>query len=484
MPERVSCRAIPRMGLDRQCRTHSGSAYAARTVALSILLGSAACTESGLTAPEPPARPAIPAPTLAERLTPGGATTINDVTSHGFSGPAPNLSAGHLDFHLDGDVAFAEQFVRAPSVINPGLGPVFNETSCEGCHLADGRTRDAFLMRLSLPGADEVGAPLPVPGFGTQLQAEAVFQVAAEGRIDTRWEESVVVLDDGTGVSLRRPIRTVRDPYIPLPDRVLTSVRMPRPVFGLGLLEAIPESRLWELADEGDTDGDGISGRVNEVFDVVEERTRAGRFGWKASQPTLLQQTAAAYREDIGVTSSVFPSEAFAGQPQDDLLDDDPEITDETLEAAVFYVQTLAVPAPRDVDAPAVMEGQELFGELGCAGCHVPRHVTGVLPDVPEVSSQVIVPYTDLLLHDMGPGLADGRPDFGASGSEWRTPPLWGLGLSSRVQGHTDFLHDGRARDVIEAILWHGGEAASARDAFGALNASSRAALLAFLQSL
>lgn len=415
---------------------------------------------------------------------PGGATTIDDVTSHGFSGPAPNLSAARLDFHLDGDRAFAEQFVRAPSVINPGLGPVFNETSCEGCHVADGRTRDAFLMRLSLPGADEVGGPLPVPGFGTQLQDEAVFRVAPEGRIDTRWEESVVVLDDGTPVSLRRPIQTVRDPYTPLPGEVLTSVRMPRPVFGLGLLEAIPESRLWELADPGDADGDGISGRVNEVFDVVEGRIRAGRFGWKATQPTLLQQTAAAYRDDIGVTSSVFPSEAFAGQPQDDLLEDDPEITDETLEEAVFYVQTLAVPAPRDASAPAVMEGQDLFGELGCADCHVPRHATGTLPDVPEVSNQVIVPYTDLLLHDMGPGLADGRPDFGASGSEWRTPPLWGLGLSSRVQGHTDFLHDGRARDVVEAILWHGGEAASARDAFRALDAPSRAALLAFLQSL
>lgn len=447
-------------------------------------MGSVACSDSGPTAPEPPTRPPVLAPTLAERLMPGGATTIDDVTSHGFSGPAPNLSAARLDFHLDGDRAFAEQFVRAPAVINPGLGPVFNETSCEGCHVADGRTRDAFLMRLSLPGADEVGGPLPVPGFGTQLQDEAVFRVAPEGRIDTRWEESVVVLDDGTPVSLRRPIQTVRDPYTPLPDEVLTSVRMPRPVFGLGLLEAIPESRLWELADQGDADGDGISGRVNEVFDVVEGRIRAGRFGWKATQPTLLQQTAAAYRDDIGVTSSVFPSEAFAGQPQDDLLEDDPEITDETLEEAVFYVQTLAVPAPRDANAPAVMEGQDLFGELGCADCHVPRHVTGTLPDVPEVSNQVIVPYTDLLLHDMGPGLADGRPDFGASGSEWRTPPLWGLGLSSRVQGHTDFLHDGRARDVVEAILWHGGEAASARDAFRALDAPSRAALLAFLQSL
>lgn len=424
------------------------------------------------------------APTLAERLTPGGATTVDNVTSHSFSGPAPNLSAARLDFHLDGDVAFGDQFVKAPGQVNSGLGPVFNETSCEGCHLGDGRTQGAFLMRLSLPGADEVGAPLPVPGFGTQLQDEAVFQILPEGRIDTQWQESVVVLDDGTPVSLRRPIQTVRDPYIPLPGGVLTSVRMPRPVFGLGLLEAIPDSRLWELADEMDADGDGISGRVNEVFDVVEQRTRVGRFGWKASQPSLLQQTAAAYRDDIGVTSSIFPTEAFAGQPQDDRMEDDPEITDEILEAAVFYIQTLAVPAPREPDAPAVMQGQEIFGELGCAGCHVPRHETGILPDLPEVSNQVIVPYTDLLLHDMGPGLADGRPDYRASGSEWRTPPLWGLGLSLRVSGHTDFLHDGRARDVVEAILWHGGEAASATDAFRALSASSRTALLAFLQSL
>ena len=264
----------------------------------------------------------------------------------------------------------------------------------------------------------------------------------------------------------------------------MTSPRVAPPMIGLGLLEAISASDILAGADPDDADGDGISGRARWVWSPEHGRMMLGRFGWKATQPTLLQQTAAAYRDDIGVTSSVFPSEAFAGQPQDDLLEDDPEITDETLEEAVFYVQTLAVPAPRDANAPAVMEGQDLFGELGCADCHVPRHVTGTLPDVPEVSNQVIVPYTDLLLHDMGPGLADGRPDFGASGSEWRTPPLWGLGLSSRVQGHTDFLHDGRARDVVEAILWHGGEAASARDAFRALDAPSRAALLAFLHSL
>ena len=427
-------------------------------------------------APSPPA--------LAERLAAGGETTTDDLTSHAFSNPAPNLSGTRLDLHLDGDLAFGDQFVRAPSGVNPGLGPVFNDTSCEGCHVADGRTREAFLMRLSLPGVDEAGGPRPVQGFGTQLQDDAVFGVSPEGRIDTQWIESAVALDDGTPYSLRTPIQTVGDPYTPLAGGVLTSIRMPRPVFGLGLLEAIPESRLSELADEGDADGDGISGRVNRVFDVREQRTRVGRFGWKASQPTLLQQAAAAYRDDIGVTSSVFPSEAFSGQPQDDLMDDDPEITDETLAAAVFYIQTLAVPAPRDVETPAVVEGEELFEGLGCADCHVPRHVTGVLPDVPEVSNQVIYPYTDLLLHDMGPGLADGRPDFDASGSEWRTPPLWGLGLSSRVTGHTDFLHDGRARGLVEAILWHGGEAEAARDAFSALSASSRAALVTFLQSL
>ncbi len=476
MVERVSCQAIRQTGPDQECSTRCRVPHGTGAVAFLIIAGSVACTESE---PMAPSRPV-----LAERVAAGGDTTTDDPTSHAFSNPAPNLSGTRLDLHLDGDVAFGDQFVRAPAQLNPGLGPVFNETSCEGCHVADGRTRAAFLMRLSLPGRDEVGGPLSVQEFGNQLQDEAVFGVLPEGRIDTQWVVNVVELDDGTRYSLREPIHTVRDPYVPLPGGVLTSVRMPRPVFGLGLLEAIPESRLRELADEGDTDGDGISGRVNQVFDVVAQRMRVGRFGWKASQPTLLQQTAAAYLNDIGVTSSVFPSEAFAGQLQDDYMDDDPEIADETLEAAVFYVQTLAVPAPRDVDTPAVMEGHELFEELGCADCHVPKHVTGVLPGVPEVSHQEIFPYTDLLLHDMGPGLADGRPDFGASVSEWRTPPLWGLGLSDRVTGHTDFLHDGRARDVVEAILWHGGEGESARDSFSALSGSSRAALVAFLQSL
>ena len=424
----------------------------------------------------------------------GGETTVFDATSHAFSTPAPNLSADGLAKHLEGDVEFEAVFVTVPAEVNPGLGPVYNNIACINCHARDGRGRaptsgeklTSMLFRVSLPNpeGDVTHGPVPVPGFGTQLNNRAIFGVPPEGTVTIDYTEGELTTSDGVKVYLRTPSYEIKDAYQPLPEDVELSPRVAPVVFGLGLLEAIPESTILALADEDDQDGDGISGKANYVWDVQKNGLSLGRFGWKANQPTLIQQVASAYHDDMGITTSLLPKESSDGQSQYDGRGDDPELSDEILDVVTFYVQTLAVPARRDLDDPMVQHGEQLFDSAGCAGCHIPTLQTGSLSDVPEVSNQTIHPYTDLLLHDMGPGLADNRPDFLASGSEWRTPPLWGIGLVKVVNGHTNFLHDGRARGLLEAILWHGGEAEQSREAVQQMSASDRDALITFLESL
>ena len=425
----------------------------------------------------------------------GGETTVFDASSHAFSIPAPNLSDAALAKHLEGDVEFEAVFVTAPAVVNPGLGPIYNNVSCINCHSRDGRGRPpsadeglvSLLFRLSLPKAEDSIAgkpPTPVPGFGTQLNNRAIVEAHPEGKVKIEYTEQPLTTADGTRVHLRHPNYTVTEAYQPLPENVEVSPRVAPVVFGLGLLEAIPENAILAYADEADIDGNGISGKPNYVWDVVKQRYALGRFGWKANQPTLLQQVAAAYNDDMGITTSLFSTENSAGQLQLTEHSVTPEVSDEILEVVTFYVQTLAVPARRDVDDPQVKQGEQLFAEAQCADCHVPTLRTGVLAGVPSVSNQTIHPYTDLLLHDMGPDLADNRPDFHATGSEWRTPPLWGIGLVKRVNGHTNFLHDGRARDLMEAILWHGGEAEVSRQAVEQMSKAERDALIPFLESL
>ena len=425
----------------------------------------------------------------------GGETTIFDASSHAFSIPAPNLSEAALEKHLEGDVEFEAVFVTAPAVINPGLGPIYNNVSCINCHSRDGRGRPpvadeglvSLLFRLSLPKTENTmdgKPPIPVPGFGTQLNNRAIINASPEGKVKIDYTERTLTTEDGTRVHLRYPDYTFTETYQPLPEAVEVSPRVAPAVFGLGLLEAIPEEVILAYADATDTDGDGISGKPNFVWDVVQQRYTLGRFGWKANQPTLLQQVAAAYNDDMGLTTSLFRTENSAGQPQLTAHSATPEVSDEILDVVTFYVQTLAVPARRNVDDPQVKQGEQLFAEAQCTSCHVPTLRTGVLAGVPSVSNQTIHPYTDLLLHDMGPGLADNRPDFHASGTEWRTSPLWGIGLVQRVNGHTNFLHDGRARDLMEAILWHGGEAKASRQAVEQMSKVERDALIAFLKSL
>ncbi len=414
----------------------------------------------------------------------GGATTLYEATSAAFSTPAPNLSATAFEKHMAGDVSFESIFVTAPATNNAGLGPIYNDVSCVSCHTLDGRGDKPSVFRVSIPGTDAHGGPNPAPGFGGQLQDKAVFGVLPEGKVDINYIEEFYKYPDGSSYSLLRPVYTISDTYISLPPGTMLSVRAAPPVFGLGLLEAITEADILAAADEFDLNGDGISGKVNYVWDVASGTAKIGRFGWKANQPHLDQQTAGAFSGDMGITSTLFPVESAYGQIQDDGMGDDPEIDFEFLDITSFYTKTLAVPAPRGLEKPNVMLGKQLFFEIGCENCHRQKWTTGIATGIPELSNQTIYPYTDMLLHDMGPGLADNRPDYLATGSEWKTRPLWGIGLTAVANGHTRFLHDARARNLEEAILWHGGEAEKATNAFKNLNANERAALIAFLEAL
>jgi CxxC motif-containing protein (DUF1111 family) len=420
----------------------------------------------------------------------GGATTVFDATATAFGHPAPNLSGANAELHETGDEEFSAVFVPAPAAENAGLGPVFDNVSCEACHLGDGRGRppedgvsfSSLLFRSSVAGFGGHGGPKSVPGFGGQLQLRANAGMTPEVRALVSYVESKGTFADGTEYRLQVPQYTLTGGYLALPAAFLFSPRVAPAVFGLGLLEAVPEEEIREMAYQRERHN-GISGRPNYVWDERRQRRAIGRFGWKANAPNLVQQTAGAYNGDMGVTSSLFPAESCEGQ-YPDCAPHAPEVSDETVAAVAFYTRTLGVPARRNLDDPKTQQGERLFDAMGCDGCHAPTLRTGVLRGIPEVSNQTIHPYTDLLLHDMGPALADGRPDFLASGSEWRTAPLWGIGLVSTVNGHTNFMHDGRARSLLEAVLWHGGEAKEARDRVLRLSAPQREALVAFLGSL
>lgn len=431
-------------------------------------------------------------PSLEERLLAGGETTVFLTSSNSFSTPAPNLSSTDLADHLDGDVDFESIFVTAPATVNQGLGTIFNNSSCVSCHPRDGRSafptnlsaRSGFFLRTSLPGQLANGSPIPVPGFGTQIQNQAIFGYQPEARFQVTFSDIVETLSDGTQVVLKKPTYSVIDTYIPFPGNVLLSPRIGSPVFGLGLLEAIPELTILMNQDINDENGDGISGKANYVHDAVSGTTKLGRFGWKANTATILEQCAGAYNGDMGITSYLKPIETGFGQSNgEDGLGNDPEISDEILHKVTVYCKTLAVPAPRNISNAAVRRGAKIFDQLDCAKCHIPKMQTGS-SSISALANQTIFPYSDMLLHDMGEGLADNRPDFLADGSEWKTRPLWGIGLTNVVNNHTHFLHDGRAKNITEAILWHGGEAQNAKTKFKQLSTKDRNDLLAFLNSL
>ncbi len=459
----------------------------------------------------PPADYSRPEPFEAR---PAGAATVRAIaTADAFSQHSANMPfEREMDFKL-GNALFRKTWVAAPSstLASDGLGPLYNARACQDCHLKDGRghtpadsgaSRVSMFLRLSVPGgpvpegiADWI-ATSPDPTYGGQLQDLAAPGHAAEGRMDIAWTETPVTLADGTVVSLRAPTYSFAAPAYGAPaEGLMLSPRVAPQMIGLGLLEAIPAADILARADEDDRDGDGISGRPQIVPSVEYGVPMLGRFGLKAGAPTVREQSAGAFAGDMGLSTPLHPEpwgDCTKAQPtcidaphgQEPGIRDGLEVDAASLDLVTFYARNLGVPERRNIDDPQVLRGKQVFYSTGCQSCHTPKHVTHRLKGQPEQSFQLIWPYTDLLLHDMGEGLADNRPEGRATGSEWKTPPLWGIGLTEQVSGHSEYLHDGRARSLLEAILWHGGEAQPQRDAVAAMSTEDRNALLAFLESL
>ncbi len=450
-----------------------------------------------------------------ERLPAGAATTKKLVNRDSFSYPQANLTfAQQEEFNL-GNGFFTKVWVSAPSSTeaSDGLGPLFNARGCQNCHLKDGRghppgnsTDDgvSMFLRLSVPPRTDADRALiesraanviPDPVYGTQLQNFAVPGLKAEGRMVIDYTDLPVTLGDGTVVTLRSPNYSVADlGYGPMAKDVMLSPRVAPQMVGLGLVEQIPVEDILAHADEADADKDGISGKPNWVTDLATGKVALGRFGWKDGAPTIRTQSAEAFAGDIGIATPL------VNRPHGDCMEGEVacmsaptgeqarlgvgEAPDPILDLVTFYAQDLAVPQRRDIDKPEVLRGKAAFYKAGCISCHVPKYVTSRKAPDPQHKFQLIWPYSDFLLHDMGDGLADYRPEGQADGYEWRTAPLWGTGLTEAVSGHTFFLHDGRARNLTEAILWHGGEAQKSRDSFAQMSKSERDDLVSFLESL
>lgn len=452
-------------------------------------------------------------PERFERMQGGAATTPKVGDANALSHPSANLSFEDQQTFLVGNGLFRKVWVTAPSstLASDGLGPLFNARSCQSCHIKDGRGHaplavggdaTSMLVRLSVePDAAQAErisagelAAAPHPVYGLQLQDGAAAGLAPEGRPVVEYEDVPVTLAGGEVVHLRKPRLSIADPgFGDLAGEVMMSARVAPTMSGMGLLEAIHPTDLLALADPDDADGDGISGRPNMVGDG-EGGLVIGRFGWKAIEPTVERQTAHAFAGDMGLSTPVSPGhwgECTAEQAACRTMPHgaqasmgEEEVPRDLLDLVAFYSRNLAPPVRREVGDPEVLAGKEAFYDAGCIACHVPKFVTSRDAGHKAHRFQLIWPYTDLLLHDMGEGLADGRPEGQASGREWRTPPLWGIGLADEVSAEAGFLHDGRARTLMEAILWHGGEAQAARDRFAAMEKSERDALIAFLESL
>ncbi len=449
-----------------------------------------------------------------DALTAGAAWTSAEHGKTAYSLPIADLKKKQAKRFAAGREAFHEAWVVAPDPSGVwGLGPTFNEDRCSHCHEANGRSAAVAeggeamrgpLVRLSINGTDEHGGPLPHPNYGDQLQNRGIEErVPPEGKVIVTYSPREVELAGGEVISLRVPQISFNElQFGEMGDQTMTSLRVAPQLVGLGLLEAVPDETLLAIAERQTEQG--VSGRPNTVWDVENERQAIGRFGWKANQPSVRQQVAAAFIGDIGATTYMFQLENCPSvqkkcldMPSASLCGGQggcrgntfrPEVNPSRLTNISTYLRTLAVPARRNMDDPAVRKGEQLFTQARCGTCHIQEMRTAAADRLPHeiaaAADVTIRPYTDMLLHDMGPDLADGRPDFEATGSEWRTPPLWGIGLLATVNGHSDLLHDGRARNVTEAILWHGGEALAARELFRNMAAEDRAALVKFVDSI
>jgi len=453
-----------------------------------------------------------------EELPGGNATSRRSVdNANAFSHSSGNMPSERKFEFKAGNAIFHKLWVStpAPATSSDGLGPLYNARSCQRCHLRDGRGHapqanfpdddaTSMFLRLSIPPETEEQKQLleehkisviPEPAYGGQLQDFAIQDHDAEGKMHIDYADLPFTFPDGGKVTLRKPAYSIdRLAYGPLHPKAMLSPRIANQMIGLGLLEAIPEAQIRKRADPDDTDGNGISGRTNEVWSKEHGKVMLGRFGWKAGKESVKAQSADAFEGDIGISNPLARNAwgdctqkqarcraaPHGASPESGNV----EAGEKFLDLVTFYSQNLAVPKRRNPSAPGVLAGKELFYGAGCVQCHQPKFLTGTLAGQPHLSGQLIWPYSDMLLHDMGEGLADNRPEGVADGREWRTAPLWGIGLTPIVNGHSQYLHDGRARNITEAILWHDGEASSARDAFAALAQEDRERLIAFVKSL
>ena len=445
----------------------------------------------------------------------GGEGTVKVNNKNSFSLPMKNLRADQKIDFLIGNGLFKREWIPAPSIktSSDGLGPFFNASSCQGCHIKDGRghppnlTLDfddsiSMVFHLSIPPQTEDDVNLlntyqiksiDDPMYGGQLSDFAIDDLLPEGQIEINYEFIPVAFENGTVVTLSKPIYSIKElNYGDLHPNIQISARVAQPMIGLGLIQSIDPNDILANQDPDDENNDTVSGVANIVWDYSSNNTNIGLFGWKAAQPSIRQQSADAFHNDMGLSSVHYPNGSNCTEKQTECnqfengndLNNDFELSSGQINLIEFYSSHLAVPARRDHDNEKVLAGKKIFYESGCTSCHTPKFITAKSNYSSALSEQLIWPYSDFLLHDMGDGLADESNAFKASGREWRTQPLWGIGLTETVNGHTKFLHDGRANNLLEAILWHGGEAESSKQKILKLSVEQVENLIKFIESL
>lgn len=443
----------------------------------------------------------------ANPLLPGGSGTTKDLSKNAFSHPFNGITVEQKNQFFVGNSFFKAAWVQAPATTQgrDGLGPTFNARACAACHAFDGRTGAyldngvevkvglSLLIRLKTFSKNHWGDH---PEYGGQINPNGVQGVPGEMQPVVSFLEESGTYPDGSSYKLRKPQFTfVNVSRSELDESTFISPRIPQQIIGLGLIDSINETDITSQADENDNNQDGISGKIPWAYDIARQRVTIGRFGWKSEQPNLRQQNLAAFLGDIGITSSLFPEEncpmvqveclasLSGGQPE----------ADTTIENRLtLYTQLVSVPAARHADEIEYQKGFELFKSIGCASCHTPSYTTAANAEFDILREQKIYPFSDFLLHDMGEELSEERaqPQKETSSSdyelarEWRTPPLWGIGLLQKVNGHEELMHDGRAHSIEEAILWHGGEAAPSRENFKHLTLDRRQHLIEFIRNL
>jgi CxxC motif-containing protein (DUF1111 family) len=421
--------------------------------------------------------------------------SVNRETRESFAAPIPALALSKMRLFTGGRHLFRRSWTPAPSSVQSldGLGPVFNRVSCSGCHVKDGRGRPpkngnkfrSMVIKLSLI---ENGKAFADPNYGYQLNDKSILGVPYEGKASITFTTKIEKFKDGSEIQLSVPNYSFHSlSFGELNKNTAYSGRVAPVVFGLGLLEAIEEKDILKNADPEDSNDDGISGRAHKIIDRPSKKIMLGKYGWKATRAKLLHHITGAASQDMGLTSSVFPEQnclAIQKKCSEQINGGDPEVSEAQIERLLIYMQTLAPPRQRDIQDEVIIKGQKLFVDIGCENCHTSTYTTGVHPHHPELSNRIIKPYSDFLLHDMGSGLDDGLPEGEAKSYEWKTPPLWGIGLVKIVNKHTRFLHDGRAKSIEEAILWHDGEALKAKKNYTSLSIKDRKNILRFLNSL